>query len=154
MSSRASTTTRIIAVTLGAGVAAAQAISAGVGWQAMASAFERAASIAAAPLAGAAAAGLWLLSARIPRALRRLCMPSPARVERAIAAARASGLLPDRYESSPQRDLLVARAIGFDRKAGLTDEEIRRDLADLLSREPPRLIRSARPETSSPPPPR
>lgn len=155
MPSRASTTTRIIAVTLGAGVTAAQAISAGVGWQAMASAFERAASIAAAPLAGAAAAGLWLLIARVPRALRRLSMPSPARVERTIAAARASGLLPDRYEGSPQRDLLVARTIGFDRKAGLSDEEIRRDLADLLSREPPpRLIRSARPETSAPPPPR
>ena len=157
MPTRASTTTnRIIAVTLGAGVTAAQAISAGVGWQAMASAFEQAASVAAAPLAGAAAAGLWLLIARVPHALRRLFMPSPARVERTIAAARAAGLLPDRYEGGPQRDLLVARTIAFDRKAGLTDEEIRSDLADLLSRQPPprRLIRSARPETSAPPPPR
>lgn len=156
MPSRASTTNRIIAVTLGAGVTAAQAISAAVGWQAMASTFERAASAAAAPLAGAAAAGLWLLIARAPRALRRLVTPSQGRIERTIAAARAAGLLPDGYEGSPQRDLLIARTIAFDRKAGLTDKEIGRDLADLLSGEPPpaRLTGSARPETGRPPPPR
>ncbi len=155
MSFRVSTTNLTIAVTLGAGVTAAQAISAAVGWQAMASTFERAASAAAAPLAGAAAAGLWLLIARAPHALRRLFMPSPGRIERTIATARASGLLPHGYEGNPQRDLLVARTIAFDRKAGLTDEEIGRDLADLLSGErPPRLMRSARPETASPPPPR
>ena len=151
---RVSTVNRTIAVTLGAGVTAAQAISAAVGWQAMASPFERAASAAAAPLAGAAAAGLWLLIARAPHALRRLLRPSPGRIERTIAAARAAGLLPDGYEGGPQRDLLVARTIAFDRKAGLTDEEIGRDLADLLSGEPPPLIRSARPETAPPPPPR
>ncbi len=151
---RVSTVNRTIAVTLGAGVTAAQAISAAVGWQAMASTFERAASAAAAPLAGAAAAGAWLLIARAPRALRRLFKPSPGRIERTIAAARAAGLLPDGYEGGPQRDLLVARTIAFDRKAGLTDEEIGRDLADLLSGEPPPLMRSARPETASPPPPR
>ena len=37
--------------------------------------------------------------------------------------------------SDPHRDLLVARIIAFDRKAGLTDEEIRKDLADQLAAE-------------------
>ena len=135
MPSRLSTTNRIIAVTIGCGVTMAQAISAGVGWQAMMSTFERIAHAAAAPLAGAAAAALWVLAVRTPQALRRLFLPSPARVEWTIERAHADGLLPEGYVSDPRRDLLVARTIAFDRKAGLTDDEIRKDLADVLERE-------------------
>ncbi len=135
MPSHLSTTNRIIAVTIGAGVTMAQAISAGVGWQAMASSFERIAHAAAAPLAGAAAAGLWVLVARTPQAVRRLFLPTPERVEWTIETAQAAGLLPEGYVSDPHRDLLVARAIAFDRKAGLTDDEIRKDLADQLAAE-------------------
>ena len=137
MRSRLSTTNRTIAVTIGAGVTVAQAISAGVGWQAMASTFERIAHAAAAPLAGAAAAGLWVLLVRAPQAVRRLLLPTPARVKWTIGNARAAGLLPEGYVSDPHRDLLVARTIAFDRRAGLTDEEIRKDLADVLEREQP-----------------
>ncbi|MDE0220203.1 MAG: hypothetical protein OXJ90_13140 [Spirochaetaceae bacterium] len=135
MTSRLSTTNRIIAVTIGAGVTVSQAISAGVGWQAMASTFERIAHAAAAPLAGAAAAGLWVLVVRAPQAVRRLFLPTPARVEWTIGNAREAGLLPEDYVSDPHRDLLVARIIAFDRKAGLTDDEIRKDLADQLAAE-------------------
>lgn len=135
MTSRLSTTNRIIAVTIGAGVTVAQAISAGVGWQAMASTFERIAHAAAAPLAGAAAAGLWVFVVRAPQAVRRLFLPTPERVEWTIETARAAGLLPKDYVSDPHRDLLVARTIAFDRKAGLTDDEIRKDLADQLAAE-------------------
>ena len=135
MTSRLSTTNRIIAVTIGAGVTVAQAISAGVGWQAMVSTFERIAHAAAAPLAGAAAAGLWVLVARTPQAVRRLFLPTPERVEWTIGTAREAGLLPEDYVSDPHRDLLVARTIAFDRKAGLTDDEIRKDLADQLAAE-------------------
>jgi hypothetical protein len=135
MPSRLSTTNRIIAVTIGCGVTFAQAISAGVGWQAMASTFERIASAAAAPFIGAAAAGLWVLVARTPESVRRLLLPSVTRVERTVADARAAGLLPEGYVSDPHRDLLVARTIAFDRKAGLTDDEIRKDLADQLAAE-------------------
>ena len=132
MPSRLSSTNRIIAITIGCGVAAAQAISAIVGWQAMASAFERIASAAAAPLAGAAAAWLWVLIIQSPKIVRRLFQPSPTRVERTVADARAAGLLPKGYMSDSHHDLLVARTIVFDRKAGLTDDEIGKDLADLL----------------------
>ena len=135
MTSPLSTTNRIIAITIGAGVTVAQAISAGVGWQAMVSTFERIAHAAAAPLAGAAAAGLWVLVVRTPQAVRRLFLPTPERVEWTIETARAAGLLPEGYVSDPHRDLLVARAIAFDRKAGLTDDEIRKDLADQLAAE-------------------
>ncbi len=133
MTARLSTTNRIIAVTIGAGVTVAQAISAGVGWQAMASPFERIAHAAAAPLAGAAAAGLWVLLVRATQAVRRLFLPTPARVEWTIENAREARLLPEDYVSDPHRDLLVARTIAFDRKAGLTDDEIRKDLADQLA---------------------
>ncbi|MCY4376807.1 MAG: hypothetical protein OXC31_23885 [Spirochaetaceae bacterium] len=133
MTSRLSTANRIIAVTIGCSVTMAQAISAGVGWQAMASAFERIAHAAAAPLAGAAAAGLWVLVVRAPQAVRRLFLPTPARVEWTIRNAREAGLLPDGYVSDPHRDLLIARIIAFDRRAGLSDDEIRKDLADQLA---------------------
>ena len=137
MPSRLSTTNRIIAVTIGCVVAVAQGISAAVGWQAMLSAFERIASAAAAPLAGAVAAGLWVMIVRTPGAIRRLFLPSAERVERTVAGARAAGLLPEGYVGSPHHDLRVARTIAFDRKAGLTDDEIRKDLAELLEREAP-----------------
>ena len=74
---------------------------------------------------------------RAPQAVRRLFLPTPARVEWTIENARAAGLLPEGYVSDPHRDLLVARTIAFDRRAGLTDEEIRKDLADVLEREQP-----------------
>ena len=137
MPSRLSTTNRIIAATIGVGVAVAQAISAAVGWQAMLSTFERLASAAAAPIAGIVAAGLWVLIVRTPAAIRHLASPSSPQVRQAIAAARAAALLPDGYAGDPHLDLLVARTIAFDRKAGLTDEEIRKDLADLLAVERP-----------------
>ena len=137
MPSRLSTTNRIIAVTIGCVVAVAQGISAAVGWQAMLSAFERIASAAAAPLAGAVAASLWVLIVRTPEAIRRLFLPSAERVERTVAGARAAGLLPEGYVGGPHHDLLIARTIAFDRKAGLTDDEIRKDLAEVLEREAP-----------------
>jgi len=131
-----STTNRVIAVTIGAGVAMAQAISTAVGWHAMLSTFERVANAAAALIAGAVAAGFWILIVRTPGAIRRLASPSPVQVRQAIAAACAAGLLPDGYAGNPERDLLVVRIIAFDRKAGLTDEEIRKDLSDLLAADP------------------
>ncbi len=133
MTSRLSTANRIIAVTIGCSVTMAQAISAGVGWQAMASTFERIAHAAAAPLAGAAAAGLWVLVVRAPQAVLRLFLPTPARVEWTIENAREAGLLPEGYVRDPHRDLLIARIIAFDRRAGLSDDEIRKDLADQLA---------------------
>lgn len=135
MSSLLRTINHVISAAIGVGIAVAQAISTAVGWHAMPSTFERLANAAAAPLAGAAAAGLWLLIARTPAAIRHLITPSSAQVQLTIAAARADGLLPDGYTSDPQRDLLIFRTITFDRKAGLTEEEIREDLANLLPSE-------------------
>ena len=133
MPSRLSSTNRIIASTIGSGVALAQAISTVVGWQAMASVFARVANAAAAPLAGVAASWLWALLARSPRTIRQLFLPSPRMVEKTIAYAQAAGMLPEGYLAGSDRDRLVARTLAFDRKAGLTDEEIRKDLSDLLS---------------------
>lgn len=126
---------RIIAVTIGIGVAATQIISSLVGWQAMTSSFERWANAAAAPIAGAVAYTLWLLIVQIPVLLRRLLTLSPMKLKQAIDNARSIGLLPNGYIEDPKLDLLIARTIAFDRKAGLSDEEIRKDLAELLASE-------------------
>ena len=132
MPSLLSTTNRVIAVTIGGGVALAQTISTVVGWQAMPSVFEKVANTVAAPLAGVTAAWLWSLLARSPRTVRRLFLPSPRMVEKTLASAQVAGILPEGYLTGSDRDRLVARTIAFDRKAGLTDEEIRKDLSDLL----------------------
>ena len=132
MPSLLSTTNRLIAITLGCGVAVTQAISTVVGRQAMPSTFERIANAAAVPLAGVASAWLSALLARSPRTIRRLFLPSSRRVAQTISDAQATGLLPKGYLTGSHRDLVVARTIAFDRKAGLTDEEIRKDLSDLL----------------------
>ena len=133
MPRRLRTTDRIIAVTIGIGVAAAQVISSVVGWQAMTSPFERWANAAAAPIAGAVASALWLLIVQFAVLLRRLVTLSPAQLQQAIDSARTSGLLPDGYAEDPKLDMLITRTITFDRKAGLSEEEIRKDLAELLA---------------------
>ena len=112
-------------------VLASLGIGAGIGWQGKSTAV-RIQDIAIAVVA-CAVTFLFLrwCAGFVRRFSDRYLMP-PAKAAALVNEALARGLLPSAYRRSPARDRQVAKTIRYDRKIGLTEAEIEKDLEEFV----------------------
>ena len=122
----------LIAVAGGLTVLGSLSLTVVVGWAAYVNTGEIVRDIVTAPLGGAITFALvrWFF-AIARRIAYRFFMPQP-KADGIVDDAIARGWLPPDYDRSPSRDRKFARTIQYDRRVGLSEDEIARDLRDLV----------------------
>ena len=122
----------LIAIGAGVLVVGSLSITLVVGWAAYANTFEVVRDIVIAPLGGGITFALTRWSLATARKIGyRFFMPQP-KADSIVDDALARGWLPNDYDRAPHRVRKLARTIQYDRRVGLNEDEIARDLRDLV----------------------